>query len=136
MEVYHTFDHEGNYLNSGYFPALKTEFADQTFLNIYYAKEMESAPPRDFSTLTTNRKYLRHTSEVEFTTSLYRPISFQLDDRLGSRINYDSPDNVAPFLAGRSSVTTTLTVRPTKSLRVDNTYLLFRLHNRLGPNGS
>jgi hypothetical protein len=92
--------------------------------------------PRDFSTLTINRKYLRHTSEVEFKTSLYRPISFQLDYRFGSRINYDSPDNVAPFLAGRSSVTTTLTVRPTKSLRVDNTYLLFRLHNRLGPNGS
>jgi hypothetical protein len=136
MEVYHTFDHEGNYLNSGYFPALKTEFAGQTFLNFYYAKEMELLRPRDFSTLTTNRKYLRHTSEVEFKTSLYRPVSFQLDYRFGSRINYDSPDHVAPFLAGRTSVTTTLTVRPTKSLRVDNTYLLFRLHNRLGPPGS
>jgi hypothetical protein len=136
MEVYHTFDHEGNYLNSGYFPALKTEFVGQTFLNFYYAKEMELLRPRDFSTLTTNRKYVRHTTEVEFKTSLYRPVSFQLDYRFGSRINYDSPDNVAPFLAGRSSVTTTLTVRPTRSLRVDNTYLLFRLHNRLGPTGS
>ena len=136
MEVYHTFDHEGNYLNSGYFPALKTEFIGQTFLNIYYAKEMELLRPRDFSTLTHNQKYLRHTTEVEFKTSLYRPISFQMDYRFGSRINYDSPDNVAPFLAGRSSVTTTLTVRPSKSLRVDNTYLLFRLHNRVGSFGS
>ncbi|HEX3352510.1 MAG TPA: DUF5916 domain-containing protein [Terriglobales bacterium] len=136
MEVYHTFDHEGNYLNSGYFPALKTEFVGQTFLNIYYAKEMELLRPRDFSTLTHNQKYVRHTTEVEFKTSLYRPISFQMDYRFGSRINYDSPDNVAPFLAGRSSVTTTLTVRPSKSLRVDNTYLLFRLHNRVGSFGS
>lgn len=136
MEVYHTFDHQGNYLNSGYFPSLRTEFAGQTFLNFYYAKEMELLRPRDFSTLTSNRKYVRHTSEVEFKTSVYRPISFQMDYRFGSRVNYDSPDNVAPFLAGRSSVTTTLTVRPTKSLRVDNTYLLFRLHNRLGPSGS
>jgi len=31
MEIYHTFDHEGNYLNSGYFPSLKTEFVGQTF---------------------------------------------------------------------------------------------------------
>ncbi len=76
MEVYHTFDHEGNYLNSGYFPALKTEFVGQTFLNIYYAKEMELLRPRDFSVLTHNQKYVRHTTEVEFKTSLYRPIIF------------------------------------------------------------
>ena len=43
---------------------------------------------------------------------------------------------MAPFLAGRTSVTTTLTVRPSKPLRIDNTYLLLRLHNRLGPSGS
>ena len=136
MEVYHTFDHEGNYLGSGYFPALKTEFVGQTFLNFYYAKEMELLRPKDFSVLTSNQKYLRHTTEVEFKTSLYRPISLQLDYRFGSRVNYDSPDNVAPFLAGRTSVTTTLTVRPSNSLRIDNTYLLFRLHNRLGSFGS
>ena len=136
MEVYHTFDHEGNYLASGYFPALKTELAGQTLLNFYYAKEMELLRPRDFSTLTSNRKYVRHTTEVEFKTSLYRPISFQMDYRFGSRINYDAPDNVAPFLAGRTSINSTLTVRPSRSLRIDNTYILFRLHNRLGPAGS
>jgi uncharacterized protein DUF5916 len=129
MEVYHTFDHEGNYLNSGYFPALKFEFVGQTFLNFFYAKEMELLRPKDFSVLTSNQKYTRHTSEVEFKTSLYRPISFALDYRFGTRINYDSPDNVAPFLAGRTSLNTTLTIRPSKSLRVDNTYLLFRLHS-------
>ncbi len=136
MEIYHTFDHEGNYLNSGYFPALKTEFVGQTFLNFYYAKEMELLRPRDFSVLTSNQKYVRHTTEVEFKTSLYRPISFQVDYRFGTRINYDAPDGVAPFIAGRSSVNATLTVRPSRSLRVDNTYILFRLHNRLGAPGS
>ena len=136
MEIYHTFDHEGNYLNSGYFPSLKTEFVGQTFLNFYYAKEMELLRPRDFGVLTSNQKYLRHTTEVEFKTSLYRPISFQLDYRFGTRINYDAPDGVAPFIAGRTTVNATLTVRPSRSLRVDNTYILFRLHNRLGAPGS
>jgi len=136
MEIYHTFDHEGNYLNSGYFPSLKTEFVGQTFLNFYYAKEMELLRPRDFGVLTSNQKYLRHTTEVEFKTSLYRPISFQLDYRFGTRINYDAPDGVAPFIAGRTSVNATLTVRPSRSLRVDNTYILFRLLNRLGVPGS
>jgi len=97
---------------------------------------MELLRPRDFSILTSNQKYVRHTTEVDFKTSLYRPISFEMDYRFGSRINYDSPDNVAPFLAGRTSLNTTLTIRPSKSLRVDNTYLLFRLHNRLGSSGS
>ena len=136
MEIYHTFDHEGNYLNSGYFPSLKTEFVGQTFLNFYYAKEMELLRPRDFGVLTSNQKYLRHTTEVEFKTSLYRPISFQLDYRFGTRINYDAPDGVAPFIAGRTTVNATLTVRPSRSLRVDNTYILFRLLNRLGVPGS
>ncbi len=136
MEVYHTFDHQGNYLNSGYLPSLRAEFVGQTFVTVYYAKEMELLRPRDFSALTRNQKYVRHTTEVEFKTSLYRPVILDVDYRVGSRINYDSPDGVAPFLAGRSSVTASVVVRATKSLRVDNTYLLLRLHNRLGPTGS
>jgi hypothetical protein len=133
---YHTLDHEGNHLGSGYFPAVSAELVGQTFLMVLYAKEMELLRPRDFSVLTSNQRYVRHTTEVKLDTSVYRPVSFHLDYRFGSRVNYDAPDNVAPFLAGRTSVTTTLTVRPSKSLRVDNTYLLLRLHNRLGPFGS
>ncbi|HEV3208504.1 MAG TPA: DUF5916 domain-containing protein [Terriglobales bacterium] len=136
MEVYHTLDHEGNYLGSGYIPSLSAELLGQTFLMVLYAKEMELLRPRDFSVLTSNQKYVRHTTQVKLDTSVYRPVSFHLDFRFGSRVNYDAPDNVAPFLAGRTSVATTLTVRPSKSLRVDNTYLLLRLHNRLGSFGS
>jgi hypothetical protein len=135
MEVYHTLDHEGNYLGSGYFPSVSAEFTGQTYLMVLYAKEMELLRPRDFRVLTSNQRYVRHTTEVKLDTSVYRPVSFHLDYRFGSRVNYDAPDNVAPFLAGRTSVATTLTIRPSKSLRVDNTYLLLRLHNRLGPFG-
>ncbi len=153
MEVYHIFDHQGNYLNSGYIPAMKAEFVGQTFLTVLYAKEMELLRPRDFPVLPANQKYVRHTTEMAFDTSFYRPFSFHADYRFGSRVNYDPPSGqipqipffcqalpgparCPPFLAGRSSVTTTLTVRPNKSLRIDNTYLLFRLHNRLGSFGS
>ena len=58
----------------------------------------------------------------------------QADYRFGTRVNYDPP-NVCnsqnecyfPFMAKRTSANVTLTVRPTRSLRVDNTYILFRL---------
>jgi len=139
MEVYHTLDHEGNYLMSGYIPSMRVELTGQTFVTVLYAKEMELLRPKDFSVLTSNQRYVRHTTEFAFDTGYYRPVSFHLDYRFGSRVNYDppvTPKPVIPFLAGRTSVTTTLTVRPNKGLRIDNTYLLFRLHNRAGSVGA
>lgn len=133
MEIFHAFDHEGNYLNYGYFPAFKMEFMRQTFVTVLFAKEMELLRPRDFDVLTENRQYFRQTTEFSFETALYRPITFKMDYRFGKRVNYDSPDGVAPFLADRNSLTTTVTVRPNKALRVDNTYLLFRLYHPIGP---
>jgi hypothetical protein len=73
MELYHTFDHEGNYLNSGYFPSLKAEFMGQTFVSVLYAKEMELLRPRDFSVLTSNQKYIRHTTESRWTRACTAP---------------------------------------------------------------
>lgn len=136
VELYHTFDHQGNYLNSGYEPGLKAEFTGQTFVQVLYAKEMELLRPRDFSVLPENRKYVRHTTEVTFESGYYRPVTLHVDYRFGSRINYDPVAGQAPFLAGRTSANATVTVRPYKSLRVDNTYLLFRLHNREASTGS
>jgi hypothetical protein len=119
----------------GYIPSFHLELVGQTFFTVLYAKEAETLRPKDFSVLTENEQYVRHTTEFAFDTAFYRPISFHLDYRFGSRVNYDPPDDHIPFLAGRTSATATLTIRPNKSLRVDNTYLLFRLHNRLGPTG-
>jgi hypothetical protein len=136
VDIYHTFDHQGNYLNSGYIPAIQFEFPGQTFLTLLYAKEMELLRPRDFPVLPDNHRYVRHTTEVTFKTAYYRPIAFQADVRWGTRINYDAPVGEIPFLAGRTSVAATVTVRPTRGLRVDNTYLLLRLHDRAGGQGA
>src|SRR5581483_7474431 len=135
MEAYHAVDHEGNYLMSGYIPSFRAEFIGNTMVTLVYAKEMELLRPKDFSVLANNQKYVRHTTEFAFDTSYYRPISFHFDYRFGTRVNYAPPGIEIPFLAGRTTTNATLTVRPSKSLRVDNTYLLFRLHNRLGPVG-
>jgi len=44
-------------------------------------------------------------------------------------VNYDSPGILAPFLASRTSADIQVTVRPTRSLKIDNTYLFFGLHH-------
>jgi len=136
FENYYTIDHQGNYLNSGYTPSFHFEFPGQTFFTVVYAKEMELLRPRDFSVLTENQKYVRHTTMFTFDTSYFRSVSLHVDFRFGSRINYDPPGTEIPFLAGRTSTQTTLTLRPMKSLRIDNTYILFRLHNRDNSPGS
>ena len=123
-------DHDGNHLNSGIFPELKWEFVGQTFLAVTYALESELLRPVDFSVLQDNINFRRHTTVVAFDTGLLRQVTFHVDYRWGSRVLYDAPEGQAPYLAGRTSATATVTVRPSRSLRIDNTYLLFRLHDR------
>lgn len=128
FETYQTFDHEGNRINSGYFPSMKVELIGQTFINVLYAQEMERLRPQDFSVLPYIQKYTRHTTEFQIDTNYFRKFALHADYRFGTRVNYDPPDGYFPFMASRSSATVTATVRPNKSLRIDNTYILFRLH--------
>jgi hypothetical protein len=140
FEVYQNIDHEGNRINSGYFPSMKVELTGQTFLTVLFAKEMERLRNQDFSQIPVGdiQRYARHTTDITFNTSYFRWFTLQADYRFGTRVNYDPPcvrnddgtcssDFYFPFMAKRSSANVTLTVRPMRSLRVDNTYLLFRV---------
>jgi hypothetical protein len=128
FEVYQTYDHEGNRINSGYFPSMRVEFVGQTFITVLFGPEMERLRPQDFDVLDHIQKYTRHTTEFQFDTNYFRKFSLHADYRFGTRVNYDPPGNYFPFMASRTTANVTLTVRPNKFLRVDNTYILFRLH--------
>lgn len=130
FENYEGWDHAGNHLYSGIFPEMKWEFVGQTFLSVTYALESELLRPQDFSVLTSNVQFRRHTTVVAFETGLLRQVTLHADYRWGSRVLYDAPEGEAPYLAGRTGANFTVTVRPSRSLRIDNTYLLFRLHDR------
>jgi hypothetical protein len=127
FEHYFTYDHEGNEIGSGYFPSARMELMGQTFLAVLYAKEMEQLRPQDFDVLTKIQKYTRHTTEFSLDTNYFRKVALHVDYRFGTRVNYDPPDTYFPFLAKRTSANATLTVRPSRSLRIDNSYILFRL---------
>lgn len=129
LEASQVYDHEGNRLNYGYFPQLKFEFPRQTFLTFLYAQEAELLRPKDFPVLTQNKDFFRATREVTLNTNFFRQVGITADVRWGNRINYAPAVGQDPFLAWRTSVSLTATVRPTTRLRVDNTYLLFRLRD-------
>jgi hypothetical protein len=123
------YDHEGSRLNYGYLPQLRFEFPRQTFLAFLYAEEAELLRPRDFPVLTQNKDFLRATREITFQTNFYRQVGITADYRWGNRIHYAPAVGQEPFLAWRTSLNLTATVRPMVRLRVDNTYLLFRLRD-------
>jgi len=133
FETFQTLDHEGKRINSGFFPAVKVEFVGQTFFTALYAQEMERLRPQDFSVLPNIQKYVRHTTELTLETNYFRKVSLRADYRFGIRINYDppfhsnQPTNYYPFLSQRSSANLTLTIRPNRSLKIDNAYILFHL---------
>ena len=132
-ETYQTFDHEGNRINSGYMPSMKVELIGQTYITALYAEEMERLRPQDYSVLNHIQKYTRHTTVLQLNSNYFRKFELSADYRFGTRVNYDPPfhstqlANYVPFMARRTSANVTLTVRPNRSLKVDNTYLLLRL---------
>ena len=95
-----------------------------------YALESELLRPRDFSVLTHNKDFRRATREISLNSNYFRQVGLQADLRWGNRINYAPAAGQEPFLAWRTSLAVTATVRPTNKLKIDNTYLLFRLRDR------
>jgi len=127
---YWTVDNQGTLINWGHIPTLQAEFARQTTIQLAYAEEGETLRPRDFSVLRQNLEFVRNTKQVVFKSNYFRQVGFSIDYRWGRRVNYAAPLNQAPFLARRNSANVTLTIRPTRSLKVDNTYLFFRFGDR------
>ncbi len=145
FETFQNYDHEGNHINSGYFPSLKVELIGQTFLSALYAQEMERLRPQDFSSLVDIgiQKYVRHTTEFSIDSNYFRKLILHADYRFGTRVNYAAPNvqipqlfPLTPFLARRTSANVTITVRPTRALKIDNTYIMFRLHSLDGNFGA
>jgi hypothetical protein len=129
FETYQNYDYAGNHIDSGYFPSIKVELVGQTFLTALYAKEMERLRPQDFAVLDDIQKYTRHTTEFALDTNYFPKVSLHADYRWGERVNYNPPGTEIPFLASRTGANVQVTVRPTRSLKIDNTYIFFRLHS-------
>jgi hypothetical protein len=144
FETYQTFDHEGNHINSGYFPSLHVELIGQTYFTALYAQEMERLRPQDFDLMGMGiQKYVRHTTDFILDSNYFRRVTLHFDYRFGTRVNYDPPFAqgvpefpLIPFLARRTSMNAIVSVRPTRALKIDNTYILFRLRSLDGNTGA
>ncbi len=124
----YVFDHEGTRLDTDYSPYLAIQGRGQTFIYLFPYEELrERLRPQDFFTLTHNQDYHEHGSRASVQTSYFPKVTVGAGYHWGDGVNFVPPANMAPFLARQDTANGTLTFRPVKPLKVENTYLFERL---------
>ncbi len=132
-EIYESWDHEGDKTWAGYVASIAAELPRQTTFNLSASTNGEMLRTIDYPVLPTNHMFNPKTLMISANTQVVRQAVIYFTYSRGTRINYTPPAGMEPFLASWSRINTTLTVRPSRSLRIDNTYLLFRLTDRFSP---
>jgi Domain of unknown function (DUF5916) len=130
----YVFDHEGNRLDTDYQPYLAIQGRGQTFIYLYPYEELrERLRPQDFSFLglsvTQNQDYHEHRSGASFQTGYFSKATVGASYFWGDGVNFVPAANAAPqsLLARLDTGSATLTFRPLKPLKIENTYLFERL---------
>jgi hypothetical protein len=135
----YVFDHEGNRLDTDYQPYLAIQGRGQTFIYLFPYEELrERLRPQDFCFLglscqpQPNQDYHEHSSGASVQTSVLPKVTAGASYHWGDGANFvPSPNAPAPlnlpFLARQDTATGTLTFRPVKPLKIENTYLFERL---------
>jgi hypothetical protein len=130
----YVFDHEGNRLDTYYDPYLRIEGRGQTHIWIDPYEELrERLRPQDFAFLGLsvdhNQDYHEHLSEANLVTGYLRKVTVGASYSWGDGVNFVPSATAAPqsLLSQLNTGSVTLTFRPMKPLKIENTYLFERL---------
>jgi Domain of unknown function (DUF5916) len=138
----YVFDHEGNRLDTYYNPYLAIQGRGQTVIYLLPYQELrERLRPQDFLFLglsvNHNQDYHEHSSGASFQTSYFPKVTMLASYYWGNGANFvpattELPlplQNVLPqsLLSRTDTGSATLTFRPIKPLKIENTYLFARL---------
>ena len=141
------FDHNGLRLDTFYAPYLSIQGRGQTLIILRpYEEQRERLRPQDFCfygyslfcapTSLGSQDYHEHNSGAQFQTGYFKQATFSASYYWGDGGNFVAlpPAPLAtatpynqPFLAREDNAEATLTIRPIKPLKIDNTYLFERL---------
>jgi len=119
-------DHNGTRLGHVLNPAYEWDFPRFTSFSIFTVWEHEQLRPQDFSTLTQNRDYPHLVGGAQINTQYYKWLNLSMEMDWGTITNF-VPRTGPPVLAYQNTAFMRATVRPTKGLTIENTYLMTRL---------
>jgi hypothetical protein len=130
----YVFDHEGNRLDTYYDPYLAIQGRGQTiFYVLPYEELRERLRPQDFLFygLSTNQTqdYHEHRSGGSFQTGYFPKVLIGANYAWGDGVNFVPAATAVPqsLLSRLNTGSATLTFRPVKPLKIENTYLFERL---------
>jgi hypothetical protein len=143
MEADPVWAHDGTRLDTYYRPSLQLDFKRQSFFNVFpYTEYRERLRPSDFpGLLTANQDYHEHYSSISGGTSPFSQLALAAYYYWGDRINF-VPAAVAagqpscntmlcaPYLARWDEAIASLTLKPIRSVKIENSYLFSRLRSR------
>jgi hypothetical protein len=134
-----TFDHAGTRLDTDYEPYVTVQARGQTVIQLVpYEETRERLRPQDFAylglTATANQDYHEHRSGATFQTGYFRKVTVGASYYWGDGVNFVPVGGTpTPVLGARLDTgSATLTFRPIKPLKIENTYLLERLRATQG----
>jgi hypothetical protein len=132
---HNTWDHRGTRLDTDYEPYLTVAARGQTIAQfVPYEETRERLRPQDFAFLglegvTANQDYHEHRSGAKVQTGYFRKVTVGASYFWGDGVNFVPVAGSPPpsLLARLNTGNATLTFRPVKPLKIENTYLFERL---------
>jgi len=124
------FDHSGLRLDFTQGNSISFELIGDSEIGFEYNLDRERLRPKDFPVLSENRDFRRNEKDIFFKTSYFDWFTFEGQHGWGTTVNFDPPEDHEPFLTNATQSEFLLTLRPRTNLRIDNTYLLTRLHDQ------
>jgi hypothetical protein len=132
---HNTFDHQGTRLDTDYEPYLTVAAQGQTIAQfVPYEETRERLRPQDFvfiglPVVTQNQDYHEHRSGAKFQTGYFPKVTVGASYYWGDGVNFVPAATAVPqsLLSRLNTGSATLTFRPVKPLKIENTYLFERL---------
>ena len=141
------FDHTGLRLDTDYVPYFAIQGRGQTVILLRPYEELrERLRPQDFCfygyalycapTILGDQDYHEHTSGASIQTGYFKKVTIIASYYWGEGVNFVAPPPAPletptplnhPFLASQDTAQASLTFRPVKPLKIENTYLFDRL---------
>jgi hypothetical protein len=119
-------DHNGTRLGHLINPVYEWDFPRFSSFSIFTVWEHEQLRPQDFSTLTANRDYPHLVGGAQINTQYWKWLNLSMEMDWGTATNF-VPRTGPPVLGYQNTGFVRATVRPTKGLTIENTYLMTRL---------
>ena len=130
----YVFDHSGTRLDTDYNPYLVIQGRGQTYIYLFPYEELrERLRPQDLASISLpvnlTQDYHEHNSGVLLQTSYIPQMTVGASYYWGDGVNFVPSRTLVPqaLLARQDTAKGTLTLRPIKPLKIENTYLFERL---------